>query len=68
MIDQETHRTKDIEIIPTIGLEFTQIIEINNIKTKDHEIIQTTDQITKNLTAIIIKIDHEISLKIGIQI
>ena len=48
-IDQEIHHTKNIEIIPIIVIEATQIIEINNIKTIDHEIIQITDQITKDL-------------------
>ena len=42
MIDQETHRTKDTEIIPTIETEAIQIIEINDIIT-DHKIISTTD-------------------------
>ena len=42
MIDQETHHTIDIGIIPTIETEIIQIIEISNIKV-DHEIIQTTD-------------------------
>ena len=37
MIDQETHHTIDTEIIPTIGTDVTQIIEINNIII-DHEI------------------------------
>ena len=45
MINQEIHRTIDIEIIPKVGIEATQIIEIKNIKRIDHEIIQTTDQI-----------------------
>ena len=54
MIDQETHHTKDTEIIPTIETEVIQIIEINNI-TIDQEIIQTTDQITKDLIITIIK-------------
>ena len=67
MIDQEIHCTTDKEIIPTTGIEATQIIETNDIKTIDHEIIQTTDQITKDLTTIIIKIDHEITHKIGIR-
>ena len=66
MIDQETHHTIDIEIIPIIGTEVTQIIENNNI-TIDHEIIQTTDQIIKDLITTIIKIDHEIFHKKGIQ-
>ena len=61
MIDQEIHRTIYIEIIPTIGIEATQIIKINDIKTIDHEIFQTTDQIIKDLTTTIIKIDHEIT-------
>ena len=52
----------DIEIIPTIGKKATQIIEINDIKTIDHENIQTTDRPT-----IIIKIDHELTHKIGFQ-
>ena len=67
MIDQEIHRTIDIEVIPTIETEATQIIEINEIKTINHEIIQTTDQITKDQTTTIIEIDHEITHKIGIQ-
>ena len=66
-IDQEIHRTIDIEIIPTIETEATRIIEINDIKRIDHKIIQTTYQITKDLTRTIIKIDHEITHKIGIQ-
>ena len=45
MIDQEIHRTIDTGIIPTIGLEATQILEINAIKTIDREIIQTIDQV-----------------------
>ena len=68
MIDQEIHRTIDKGVILTIGKEVTQIIEINDIKTIDHEIIQSTVQITKDLTTTIIKIDHEITHKIGIQI
>ena len=68
MINQEIHRTIDIEIIRTIGIEATQIIKTNDIKTIDHEIVQTRDLITKDLTTIIIKIDHEITHKIGIQI
>ena len=67
MIDHEIQCTLDIEIITTIGVEATQIVEIIYIKTIDHEIIQTTDQITKNQTTIIIKIDHEITRKIGTQ-
>ena len=65
-IDQDIHCTKNTEIFPTIETEATQIIEINDIKTKDHEIIQTTDQISK-LTTTVIKIDHEITQKIGTQ-
>ena len=38
MIDQEIHHTIDIEIVPTIGTEVIQIIEISN-KIIDHEII-----------------------------
>ena len=67
MIDQETHHTIDIEINSTIGTEVIQIIEISNIII-DHEIIQTTDQITKDLITTIIKIDQEIIHKIGIQL
>ena len=66
MIDQETHHTIDIEIIPTIGTEVIQIIAINNI-TIDHEIIQTIDQITKDLIKTIIKIDHQKIHNIGIK-
>ena len=66
MIDQEIHHTKDIEIIPTIETEAIRIIGITDIII-DHEIIQTTDQTTKDLITIIIKIDHEIIHTIGIQ-
>ena len=66
MIDQETHHTIDIEIIPTLGTEVIQIIEIINIII-DHEIIQATDQITKDQIITIIKKVHEIIHKIGIQ-
>ena len=67
MIDQETHRTIDTEIIPTRETEAIQIIEINGIIIY-HDIIQTTDQINKDLIiTIIIKIDHEEIHKIGIQ-
>ena len=59
MIDQETHHTVDTKIIPTIGTEVTQIIEINNIRI-NHEITQTKDQITKDQIITIIKIDYEI--------
>ena len=66
LIDQESHPTIDIEITPTIESEAIRIIEINDIII-DHEIIQTTDQITNDLITIIIKTDHEIIHKIGIQ-
>ena len=59
MIDQEIHHTIDIEFVPTIGTEVIQIIEISNIII-DYEIIQTTDQITKDQITTIIKTDHEI--------
>ena len=59
MIDQETHHTVDTKIIPTIGTEVTQIIEINNIRI-NHEITQTKDQITKDQIITISKIDYEI--------
>ena len=48
MIDQEVHHTIDKEVIPTIETEAIRISEINDI-TIDHEIIQITDQITKDL-------------------
>ena len=65
MIFPETHHAIDIEIIPTIGTEFIQLIEISNTKI-DHEVIQTTDQITKDPIITIIKIDHETIHKQGI--
>ena len=66
MIDQETHHTIDTEIIPTIETEVIQIIEINKIII-NHEVTQTIDQITKDQIITIIKTDHEIIHKIGIQ-
>ena len=65
LIDQETHHTIDIEIIPTIGTEVFQIIAINN-KLIDPESIQTIVQIAKDLIITIIKIDHEKIHSIGI--
>ena len=67
MIDQEIHRKIDLEVIPTRGIEATQIVEINDIKTIDREIDQTIDQIIKNLTTTFMKIDHEITHKIATQ-
>ena len=67
MIDQEIYCTIDIEIIPTIGVEATQTVEINDIKTNDREIIQTINQMIKDLITTIIKIDHEITHKIETQ-
>ena len=58
MKDQETHRTICIEISQTNETEAIQKIEITDIKI-DREIIQTTDQINKDLIITIIKIDHE---------
>ena len=58
MIDQETHHTIYTEIIPTIGTEVIQIIEIKNIII-DHEITQTIDQITKYEITTIIKISRD---------
>ena len=61
MKDQETHRTKCIEISQTNETEAIQKIEITDIKI-DREIIQTTDQINKDqqlLIITIIKLDHE---------
>ena len=66
MIDQEIHHTIDIEIIPTIETEAIGIIEINDI-TIDHELIQITDQTTKDLIITVIKTDPEITHKVGIQ-
>ena len=60
MIDKGILRTIEIEIIPIIGIEATQIIEIKNIKTKDHEIILATDQIIKDVITTIIKIGRAI--------
>ena len=67
MIDHETHHTIETGIIPTIGIEATQIVEISDIKTTDQEKIQTTDQIIKDLTTTFIKIDHEITRKLENQ-
>ena len=66
MIDQETHHTKDTEIIPTIETEAIQTIEINDLII-NHEIIETTDQITKDLIITKIEIDHEKIPNIGVQ-
>ena len=52
MINPETRHTIDIEIIPAVGTEVIQIIEISNIII-NHEIIQTTNPIIT-----IIKIDN----------
>ena len=59
-------RTIDIENNRTIETEAIQIIEINDIIV-NHEIIQTTNQINKDLIITIIKIDHKKIHKIGIQ-
>ena len=67
MIDQEVHHTIDKEVIPTIETEAIRISEINDI-TIDHEIIQITDQITKDLIITIIKTDQEIIQKKDIKI
>ena len=66
MTDQETYRKIDIEVIPTIETKAIRIIEINYIITDD-EIIQTTDQINKDLIITIIKPDYEKIYKVGIQ-
>ena len=63
VIDQEVHFKIDTEIKPTICIEATQIVEINDIKTIDREIIPTMDQIIRDLTITTIKIDHEITQK-----
>ena len=67
MIDQETFCTLEIEIIPIIGIEVTQIIEIKSIKTKDHEIILTTDQTIKDLFITTIKMDQAINHKMDFR-
>ena len=66
MIYPEIHLTIVTGIIPIKEIEVTQIAEINT-KTIDREIIQTTDQIIKDLTTKTIKVDHEISRKLEIQ-
>ena len=66
MLDQETHHTIDKEIIPTIETEAIQIIETKDIII-DHEIVQTTYQINKDLIITIITIDHKKIHKIEIQ-
>ena len=53
MIDQETHRTIDAEIIPTKETEAIQIIETNDIIIH-HEIIHTTDQINMDFIILIL--------------
>ena len=64
--DHETHHTKEIEINPAIGIEVTQINEINFIKTTDQKRIPTIDQIIDDLT-IITEIDQEKNQKIETQ-
>ena len=64
-IDQEIHGTIDIEINSTAETEAMRIIEINDIII-DHEIIQTTDRVNKDLITTTIQKDHEIIHKIGI--
>ena len=61
LIDQKIHRTIDTEIIPTIETEAIRTIEISDIII-NHEITQT-----KDLIITIIKIDHSIIHKTGIQ-
>ena len=67
MIDQEILRTIDMGNSPTIGIEATQIIEIKDIKTIDHEIILATDLIIKEPNTTIIKIDQATTHKIEIR-
>ena len=67
MIDQETPRTIEVGFIPTKGIEASQIIEINDIKTIDHEIILATDQMIKDLTTTTIERYHVIIHKIEIR-
>ena len=59
---------KRIEIIPTIGTETIQMIEIKNIKTIDHVIILTTDHTIKDHVITTIKMNHAIIHTIEIQI
>ena len=65
-IDHETHHTIETKIIPPIGKEVLQIIEINFIKTTDQETKHKIDQIIKDLV-IITKIDQETTHKIETQ-
>ena len=67
MIDHETHLTIETGSIPTIEIKATQVVVISDTKTADRKIIQTTDQIIKDLTTITIPIDHEITRKIENQ-
>ena len=67
MIDQETLHILEIEINPTIGMETIQMIEIKNIKTIDHVIVLTTDQIIKNQVKATIKTNNATIHKKEIQ-
>ena len=68
IIDLETPDIREIEIIPTIGTETIQMIEIIKIKITDNKIIQTTDQTIKDQIIIFITIDQAIFHKLYIQI
>ena len=63
IIDLETLHTTNIEIIPTIVIEFIQINETLDIKIINHAIFLTTDQ---KIT--IIKTDHAIIHRIEIRV
>ena len=66
-IDHETHHTKEIEAIQTIGIEVIQIIEIKVTRTIDQETIHTSDLIINEHITTTTIIDHEKIHKIGFQ-
>ena len=67
MIELETLHIIEIEIIPTIGIEIFQMIEIiNNII--DHAINLTTDRIIKDQNKTTIKKDYATIHKTEIQV
>ena len=65
-IDLEPLHKKEIEIIPIIGIETIQMIEILAIKKIDHVIVLTTGQTIKD--QITNKIDHPIIHRIETQV
>ena len=68
MIDLETLHIKEIELIPTIGIETIQMIEIIITKIIDHAINLTTDQTIKNQNKITINKDHATIQRTEIQV